>query len=116
MTSKAAEIGQDVVPRAKQKPQALAAHHEAEVKKWTPMIKAADLKADELACVLPPTIAAIDSTRALVKRRAGSTPSCEGLAASAFMSCEVSYRHILPMGYSSMAPSPLQRTRGHRRL
>jgi tripartite-type tricarboxylate transporter receptor subunit TctC len=36
-----AEIGQDVVPAAQQTPQALAAHHKAELEKWTPLIKAA---------------------------------------------------------------------------
>jgi len=41
-----AEIGQEVVPPTHQTPQALAAHHKAEVEKWTPMIKAANAKAD----------------------------------------------------------------------
>jgi tripartite-type tricarboxylate transporter receptor subunit TctC len=41
-----AEIGQDVVPAAQQTPQALAAHHKAEIEKWTPLIKAANIKAD----------------------------------------------------------------------
>ena len=39
-----AEIGQEIVPRAQQTPQALAAHHQAEMEKWLPMIKA--VKAD----------------------------------------------------------------------
>ena len=41
-----AEIGQEVVPAAQQTPQALAAHHKAEIEKWTPLIKAANIKAD----------------------------------------------------------------------
>lgn len=41
-----AEIGQDVVPAAQQTPQALAAHHKAEIEKWTPLIRAANIKAD----------------------------------------------------------------------
>jgi hypothetical protein len=41
-----AEIGHEIVPRAQQTPQALAAHHKAEMEKWLPMIKAANAKAD----------------------------------------------------------------------
>lgn len=36
-----AEVGQEVVPRTQQTPQALAAHHRAEMEKWLPMVKAA---------------------------------------------------------------------------
>jgi tripartite-type tricarboxylate transporter receptor subunit TctC len=39
-----AEVGLDVPPRAQQTPEALAAHQQAEVKKWWPMIKAANIK------------------------------------------------------------------------
>lgn len=35
-----ADISQEIVPRDKQTPQALAAHHKAEIEKWLPMIKA----------------------------------------------------------------------------
>jgi hypothetical protein len=31
---------------AERLPQALAAHHKAEIEKWTPLIKAANIKAD----------------------------------------------------------------------
>jgi tripartite-type tricarboxylate transporter receptor subunit TctC len=41
-----AEIGQEVVPPDQRTPQALAAHHKAELEKWTPMIKAASIKTD----------------------------------------------------------------------
>src|SRR5262245_22620687 len=41
-----AEIGQEVVPPARRTPEALAAHHKAEIEKWAPMIKAANAKAD----------------------------------------------------------------------
>jgi tripartite-type tricarboxylate transporter receptor subunit TctC len=41
-----AEVGLDVPPVAQQKPEALAAHQQAEVKKWWPMIKAANVKAN----------------------------------------------------------------------
>jgi tripartite-type tricarboxylate transporter receptor subunit TctC len=41
-----AEAGQEVVPLDQQTPQALAAHHKAELDKWMPMIKAANVKAD----------------------------------------------------------------------
>jgi len=37
---------QEVVPSAQQTPHALAAHHNAEIAKWTPMIKAANIKTE----------------------------------------------------------------------
>ena len=40
-----AEVGLELPPRAQQTPEALAAHQQAEVKKWWPMIKAAGVKA-----------------------------------------------------------------------
>lgn len=39
-----AEVGLDIPPRAQQTPEALGAHQQAEVKKWYPMIKAANIK------------------------------------------------------------------------
>jgi tripartite-type tricarboxylate transporter receptor subunit TctC len=39
-------LGQVIFPRAEQNPAALAAHHKAELNKWWPIIKAADIKAD----------------------------------------------------------------------
>ena len=39
-----AEVGLDVPPVAQQNPEALARHQQAEVKKWWPMIKAANVK------------------------------------------------------------------------
>ena len=41
-----AEGGLEIPPRAKQTPEALAAHQQAEVKKWWPMIKAANIKVE----------------------------------------------------------------------
>ena len=41
-----AEVGLDIPPRDKQTPEALAAHQQAEVKKWWPMIKAANIKVE----------------------------------------------------------------------
>jgi tripartite-type tricarboxylate transporter receptor subunit TctC len=38
--------GQDIWPRDQQTPEALAAHHKAEIAKWWPIIKAAHLKAE----------------------------------------------------------------------
>lgn len=38
------QVGLDIPPRAKQTPEALAAHQQAEVRKWWPMIKAANIK------------------------------------------------------------------------
>ena len=40
------DIGQEVVPRAQQSPQALAAYYKAETDKWWPIVKAAGIKAD----------------------------------------------------------------------
>jgi tripartite-type tricarboxylate transporter receptor subunit TctC len=40
------EVGQEIAPRAQQTPQALAAHHKAEIEKWTPMIRAASINAE----------------------------------------------------------------------
>jgi len=41
-----AETGQEIVPRERQTPEALAAHHKAEMEKWLPMINAANVKAN----------------------------------------------------------------------
>jgi tripartite-type tricarboxylate transporter receptor subunit TctC len=41
-----AQIGQDIVPREQQTPEALALHHKAEIEKWWPIIKAAGIKAE----------------------------------------------------------------------
>jgi tripartite-type tricarboxylate transporter receptor subunit TctC len=40
------DIGQEVVPRAQQSPQALAAYYKAETDKWWPIVKAAGITAD----------------------------------------------------------------------
>jgi tripartite-type tricarboxylate transporter receptor subunit TctC len=39
-----AQAGQNIVPREQQSPEALAAHHKAEIEKWWPIIKAAGVK------------------------------------------------------------------------
>ena len=41
-----ADLGQEVVPREQQTPEALFAHHKAEIEKWWPIIKAAGIKAE----------------------------------------------------------------------
>jgi tripartite-type tricarboxylate transporter receptor subunit TctC len=41
-----AQIGQDIVPRQQQTPEALGLHHKAEIEKWWPVIKAAGIKAE----------------------------------------------------------------------
>jgi len=41
-----AQTGQEIVPRAQQTPEALAAHHKAEIEKWWPIIQAAGIKAE----------------------------------------------------------------------
>jgi tripartite-type tricarboxylate transporter receptor subunit TctC len=43
---RAEEIGQEFWPRDKQTPEALAAQQKAEIEKWWPIIKAADIKAE----------------------------------------------------------------------
>jgi len=38
------QLGHDVMPKAQQTPEALAAHHKAEIDKWWPLIRAAGIK------------------------------------------------------------------------
>ncbi len=40
------DLGQEILPRDKQTPQALGAHQKAEIEKWWPLIKSAGIKAD----------------------------------------------------------------------
>jgi tripartite-type tricarboxylate transporter receptor subunit TctC len=40
------DIGQEIMPRAQQTPEALAAYHKAEAEKWWPIIKAANIKGE----------------------------------------------------------------------
>ena len=46
VSSRLADLGQEIFPRAQQTPEALAAYHKAEIEKWWPMIKKAGIKAD----------------------------------------------------------------------
>ena len=39
------ELGHEIAPREQQTPEALAAYHKAELEKWWPIIKAANIKA-----------------------------------------------------------------------
>ncbi|MGC1748169.1 MAG: tripartite tricarboxylate transporter substrate binding protein BugD, partial [Pseudolabrys sp.] len=41
-----AQLGLEMPPRALQTPDALAAHHKAEIAKWWPIIKAGNIRAD----------------------------------------------------------------------
>jgi tripartite-type tricarboxylate transporter receptor subunit TctC len=41
-----AALGQEIPPREQQSAEALAAHHKAEIEKWWPLIKAANIKAE----------------------------------------------------------------------
>jgi tripartite-type tricarboxylate transporter receptor subunit TctC len=43
---RAADLGQEIVPRDQQTPQVLAAHHQTEMKKWLPMVQAAIARPD----------------------------------------------------------------------
>ena len=40
------DLGQEILPRDKQTPEALGAHHKAEIEKWWPIIKSAGIKVD----------------------------------------------------------------------
>jgi tripartite-type tricarboxylate transporter receptor subunit TctC len=40
------DIGQDILPRDQQTPEALAAHQKAEIEKWWPIVKSAGIRAD----------------------------------------------------------------------
>jgi tripartite-type tricarboxylate transporter receptor subunit TctC len=46
LRQRAAELGQQIVPRDEQTPEALAALQRAEIEKWWPMIKAAGIRAE----------------------------------------------------------------------
>ena len=41
-----ADLGQEIFPREQQTPQALGAFHKAEIEKWWPIIKAANIKGE----------------------------------------------------------------------
>jgi tripartite-type tricarboxylate transporter receptor subunit TctC len=41
-----ADLGVEIVPREQQTPEALGAHHRAEIEKWWPMIKAAGIRVE----------------------------------------------------------------------
>ena len=41
-----ATLGQEIFPREQQTPEALAAYHKAEIEKWWPIIKAANIKGE----------------------------------------------------------------------
>jgi tripartite-type tricarboxylate transporter receptor subunit TctC len=43
---KLADLGQEILPREQQTPEALRAHHRAEIEKWWPVIKAAGIKVE----------------------------------------------------------------------
>jgi hypothetical protein len=40
------DIGQEILPREQQTPEALAKYHKAETEKWWPIIKAANIKGE----------------------------------------------------------------------
>ena len=44
-----ADLGQEIFPREQQTPEALAAYHKAEIERWWPIIKAANIKPNEQA-------------------------------------------------------------------
>jgi tripartite-type tricarboxylate transporter receptor subunit TctC len=44
--AKLADLGQEIYPRDRQTPEALAAWQKAEIQKWYPVIKAADIKVE----------------------------------------------------------------------
>jgi hypothetical protein len=44
--SRLAVLGREIFPREQQTPEALRAYHKAEIEKWWPIIKAANIKAE----------------------------------------------------------------------
>jgi hypothetical protein len=44
--SRLADLGQEIFPREQQTPEALGAYHKAEIEKWWPIIKTANIKAE----------------------------------------------------------------------
>ena len=44
--SRLADVGQDIPPREQQTPEALGAFTKAEIEKWWPIIKAANIKGE----------------------------------------------------------------------
>jgi tripartite-type tricarboxylate transporter receptor subunit TctC len=45
LRAKLVDLAQEIFPREQQTPEALLAYHQAEIEKWWPIIKAADIKA-----------------------------------------------------------------------
>jgi len=43
---KLADVGQEIPPREQQTPEALRAHHKAEIEKWWPIVKQAGIKVE----------------------------------------------------------------------
>ena len=46
MRSRLADLGQEIFPPGQRTPEALGAFHKAEIEKWWPIIKAANIKAE----------------------------------------------------------------------
>jgi tripartite-type tricarboxylate transporter receptor subunit TctC len=46
MHTRIAELGQEIFPREQQTPEALAVYQKAEVEKWWPIVKAANIKGE----------------------------------------------------------------------
>ena len=46
MRTRIAELGQEIFPREQQTPEGLAAHQKAEIEKWWPIIKSANIEGE----------------------------------------------------------------------
>jgi tripartite-type tricarboxylate transporter receptor subunit TctC len=100
------DIGQEIMPRAQQTPEALAAYHKAEAEKWWPIIRAANIRggvgrvsSKAARCV---GIAGCSGRPSGKKSAPPSLSISAKIAATSARSCSIG---------SSRTPRPIRRTR-----